>query len=142
MLRLVLTHISIGKSEMVSIVYMDISHNLTWFYWTIATGVASKQKVTTLHVHLVSPQNIYVFWIRNCSDAKSRSYIGVLVLFEFWDWLRIDTSWIFISANCNTGIVCRNGGFIGPNCACVCPFGLSGRDCTEVVQGTSGIKRQ
>ncbi|KAK3093187.1 hypothetical protein FSP39_012402 [Pinctada imbricata] len=41
------------------------------------------------------------------------------------------------SGSCPFVIPCRNGGFIGPNCACVCPPGLTGRDCSEVVQGTT-----
>ncbi|XP_061173731.1 protein SpAN-like [Saccostrea echinata] len=53
------------------------------------------------------------------------------------------------SASCPVQLNCKNEGYVGPNCACLCPNGLSGRDCSEVAQsntncggeltGTSGV---
>ncbi|XP_052106326.1 blastula protease 10-like [Mytilus californianus] len=40
--------------------------------------------------------------------------------------------------NCPRGLQCNNGGYIGPNCACTCPLGLTGRECTNVVHSSSG----
>lgn len=53
------------------------------------------------------------------------------------------------AASCPIKLNCKNEGYVGPNCACLCPNGLTGRDCSEVVQsntncggeltGTSGV---
>ncbi|XP_076099707.1 blastula protease 10-like [Mytilus galloprovincialis] len=40
--------------------------------------------------------------------------------------------------NCPRGLQCKHGGYIGPNCACTCPLGLTGRECTQVVHSSSG----
>uniref|UniRef100_K1PWY8 Protein SpAN n=1 Tax=Magallana gigas TaxID=29159 RepID=K1PWY8_MAGGI len=37
---------------------------------------------------------------------------------------------------CRTNFVCQNGGFIGPNCNCICPYGISGFTCDEVAKST------
>lgn len=44
----------------------------------------------------------------------------------------------FLSENCPRGLQCKHGGYIGPNCACTCPLGLTGRECTQVVHSSSG----
>lgn len=44
-----------------------------------------------------------------------------------------------ISGHCTNRVYCRNGGFVGADCTCVCPDGLSGTDCQEVV-GDPGDK--
>ena len=44
---------------------------------------------------------------------------------------------IIFSASCPVTLDCKNEGYIGPNCACICPSGLSGRDCSEVVQSNT-----
>lgn len=37
------------------------------------------------------------------------------------------------AAHCSSRLYCRNGGFVGKDCTCVCPDGLSGTQCQEVV---------
>ncbi|XP_076464570.1 protein SpAN-like [Babylonia areolata] len=32
--------------------------------------------------------------------------------------------------------LCRNQGYVGPDCTCVCPLGLRGRQCTDVIPST------
>lgn len=38
------------------------------------------------------------------------------------------------SHNCPTALNCKNGGYIGPKCACTCPLELTGRYCTDVIR--------
>ncbi|XP_048737759.2 blastula protease 10-like [Ostrea edulis] len=41
------------------------------------------------------------------------------------------------AASCPVQLNCKNKGYVGPNCACLCPQGLTGRDCSEVVQSNT-----
>lgn len=42
----------------------------------------------------------------------------------------------WFTGRCRTNFVCQNGGFIGPNCNCICPYGISGFTCDEVAKST------
>uniref|UniRef100_K1PVW8 Zinc metalloproteinase nas-36 n=1 Tax=Magallana gigas TaxID=29159 RepID=K1PVW8_MAGGI len=37
------------------------------------------------------------------------------------------------AGHCTNRVYCRNGGFVGADCTCVCPDGLSGTECQQVV---------
>ncbi|XP_055995164.1 blastula protease 10-like [Ostrea edulis] len=41
------------------------------------------------------------------------------------------------SNGCPVRLDCKNEGYVGPNCACLCPKGLTGRDCSEVVRSNT-----
>ncbi|XP_041354910.1 blastula protease 10-like [Gigantopelta aegis] len=49
------------------------------------------------------------------------------------------------SAHCSNSIKCNNGGVVGPDCTCLCPWGLSGYNCDDVKYSTAdcgGVLRQ
>ena len=43
---------------------------------------------------------------------------------------------LFSPGRCRTNFVCQNGGYIGPDCNCICPYGVSGFTCDEVKSST------
>jgi len=49
----------------------------------------------------------------------------ILKLIKFYNFKQID--------QCPKRIICYNGGFIGSNCRCFCPDGLTGNSCETVV---------
>lgn len=42
----------------------------------------------------------------------------------------------FVSANCQSGLMCENSGFVAHNCRCMCPADLSGTTCNQVTTDT------
>ncbi|XP_078312118.1 blastula protease 10-like [Crassostrea virginica] len=40
------------------------------------------------------------------------------------------------AANCQSGLMCENGGFVAHNCRCMCPADLSGTTCNQVTTDT------
>ncbi|OWF53288.1 Protein SpAN [Mizuhopecten yessoensis] len=36
-------------------------------------------------------------------------------------------------SKCSPGLMCENGGYVGPQCTCVCPKQLTGRTCSQTV---------
>lgn len=78
-------------------------------------------------------------------DGESKTIVARDTLVQSWMGQRDGPSFLDIKlANeaykcdrrCRTNFVCQNGGFIGPNCNCICPYGISGFTCDEVAKST------
>ncbi|KAK3103785.1 hypothetical protein FSP39_021891 [Pinctada imbricata] len=64
-------------------------------------------------------------------DPKLQEWLGQRVGLSFMD---IKTANELYNYKCPKSLACKNEGYIGPKCACVCPDGITGDLCTEVIQ--------
>ncbi|KAK3092628.1 hypothetical protein FSP39_005136, partial [Pinctada imbricata] len=71
-------------------------------------------------------------------DEKLQMWLGQRKALSFLD-VKTANELYNCAKKCSGSTICKNKGYIGPNCACVCPDGLTGRDCSEVEKGTTGI---
>ncbi|XP_062591796.1 blastula protease 10-like [Saccostrea cucullata] len=78
-------------------------------------------------------------------DGQSKTILARDTLVQSWMGQRDGPSFLDIKLaneayqcdrHCRTNFVCQNGGFIGPNCNCICPYGVSGFTCDEVAPST------
>ncbi|KAL3873673.1 hypothetical protein ACJMK2_036765 [Sinanodonta woodiana] len=73
-------------------------------------------------------------------EPKDKGLMGVMGQRDELSFMDIKTANDFYKCNegCTSSLECKNGGYIGPNCACICPPGLTGRTCDDVKRGTPG----
>ncbi|KAI8487064.1 Meprin A subunit beta-like, partial [Branchiostoma belcheri] len=79
-------------------------------------------------------------------DPEKQSLIGRRDRLSFYD-IKLANSMYNCGAHCNVQLACESGGYVGPQCTCACPVGLTGETCGSVdtssgcggvLQGDSG----
>ncbi|KAK3591809.1 hypothetical protein CHS0354_007661 [Potamilus streckersoni] len=73
-------------------------------------------------------------------EPKDKGLMGIMGQRDELSFIDIKTANELYKCNagCPARLDCKNEGYIGPNCTCVCPYALSGKKCEEVKRGTPG----
>ncbi|XP_022345727.2 blastula protease 10-like [Crassostrea virginica] len=78
-------------------------------------------------------------------DGESKTIVARDTFVQSWMGQRAEPSFLDVklaneayqcNRKCRTNFVCQNGGYIGPDCNCICPYGVSGFTCDEVKSST------
>ncbi|KAK3591808.1 hypothetical protein CHS0354_007660 [Potamilus streckersoni] len=73
-------------------------------------------------------------------EPIDKGLLGIMGQRDELSFIDIKTANALYTCNavCTTNMDCKNEGYIGPNCTCVCPPALSGRKCEHIKRGTQG----
>ncbi|KAL3873695.1 hypothetical protein ACJMK2_036785 [Sinanodonta woodiana] len=73
-------------------------------------------------------------------EPKDKGLLGIMGQRDELSFIDIKTANELYKCNagCANRLDCKNDGYIGPNCECVCPYPLSGKTCEDVKRGTLG----
>ncbi|XP_035662897.1 protein SpAN-like isoform X1 [Branchiostoma floridae] len=64
-------------------------------------------------------------------DPEKQGLIGKRERLSFYD-IKLANEMYNCGANCNVQLACESGGYVGPQCTCACPVGLTGDTCGSV----------